>query len=176
MSALGAIALCTSDSDLLDAVSSELGNADPHQRYMDRSDLAGLVLSTHSIVEGQPEEAVADLSKSLSADPWNPTIRARLAKVYLALDQAENARDVLYMDMRDTEDELVSLRGVSRVRSGEKGGEKEVMRAVRARPWEEGRWRELEWAVRAAKDLPEVENQVENGDVQEQVEADVEDA
>lgn len=153
VAALGAVALATDDTDLLDAVSSELATMPLDKRLADRADHAALVLSTHCIAQGEPESAATELAQSLSQQPWNATTRARLARLYMSLGRAEEARNLLYMDMRDTEPELVALRGTARVLAGEKAGVSEVMRAVRGEPWKEERWTSLKWAVRAARDL-----------------------
>ena len=141
ISALGAVALATSDSDLLDAVSSELSNLPEHARFSDLLDLAGLVLCTASLVSEDENDgvdtALSDLAAALQTAPWNTTIRARLARLYMASGKPQEARDVLLMDTRDTEPELVALRGVARVQMGERAGLSEVMRSVRAKPWDE---------------------------------------
>ena len=107
------------------------------------------------MISGDTETATSDLAAALQADPWNTTIRARLASLYLAQGQAGEARDLLYMDMRDTEAELVQLRGIARVQCGEKDGMGEVQRGVRAKPWENGMWKGLEWGVMASEGLEE---------------------
>lgn len=161
VSTLGAIALATDDDDLLDAVSSEIAAMPIDKRLADRSDHAGLVLSTHSLIQGDTEGATTDLAQSLSQDPWNATTRARLARLYIALGRSEDAQNLLYMDMRGTESELTGLRGMARLLMGEKAGTGEVMRAVRGKPWNEARWGDLKWAVETAQNLQEPEHEEE---------------
>lgn len=143
---LGAIAISTSDDDLLEAVTSELASLPPHKRAEDRSDLAGLVLTSNFIIRDHVEEAITALSTSLQTDPWNVAIRARLAKLYLSTGLAEDAANLLLMDLRDTEGKLVGLRAVARLMNADEGGFGEVQKAVRARPWESEAWEQLSWA------------------------------
>lgn len=167
IAALGAIAISTSDDDLLEAVTSELDSLPPHRRAEDRSDLAGLVLTTNSVIKGEAEEATTALSTSLQTDPWNTEIRSRLAKLYLSMGQAEDATNLLLMDMRETEGKLTGLRGVARLMNADEGGFGEVQRGVRARPWEIEAWEGLGWArgIREIAGIEESKEAVqENGD------------
>lgn len=178
ISALGAVALATSDSDLLDAVSSELSNMPAHKRAEDRSDLAGLVLSTASMFASSSSDAdgegvqnaITELAASVQAEPWNTTTRARLAKLYLSSGQAQEARDVLLMDTRETEGGLMALRGMARVQMGEKRGLGEIMKSVRAEPWKEARWDGLAWGVQASAGLDNEVFVPEQGGQEEEVE------
>lgn len=157
---LGAIAISTSDDDLFEAVSSELASMPPHKRAEDRSDLAGLVLSTNSIIHGEVDAATTSLAISLQSDPWNTDIRARLARLFISTGQPEEATNVLLMDMRDTEAAVVGLRGVGRLMNADPEGFGEVQRAVRARPWAKEGWEELGWArgIKAEAGIMEATN------------------
>jgi superkiller protein 3 len=143
---LGAIAISTSDDDLLEAVTSELSSLPPHRRAEDRSDLAGLVLTSNSVIHGDAEEAKTALATALQADPWNTEIRARLAELFLATGQSEEAANLLLMDMRETEGRLTTLRGMARLMNADEGGFGDVQRGVRARPWAGDAWEGLGWA------------------------------
>lgn len=145
-STLGAIALATADDDLLEAVTAELTAMPPHKRAEDRADIAGLVLSTTSILTGDIDEAIVALSTALQSDAWNVEIRSRLAKLYMCTGQPEDAANLLLMDMRDTEPGLTGLRGVARLMSADPDGFGEVQRSVRAMPGTEEPWKQLAWA------------------------------
>ena len=175
VNALAAIALVSSDDDLLEAAISELTSISPQRvAKEDKEGTVALVLSTEALVDGNVPVAVDTLRHGLEAtgESWT---KVRLAKLLLASGEPEQAIALLSppeeaekdgaggavgsggmgAEMKDktvagkdsavVSSRLKSLLGIARIYAGDEAGLKELNAAVGVCPWDEEAWVALAW-------------------------------
>jgi len=158
ISTLGAIAVVSSDEDLIDAAISELQTIPlDRQQTEDPSGQSDLVLYSHALAKGDEQDALAVLEAAVHAQPSCPGARNRLAKMLIALGRAEEAISVLAAQERidRTMDvaETLRLRGIAEVLNANADGVKMSQKAVKLRPWDLVTWQALAWVRRRAEDV-----------------------
>ena len=160
---LAAVALVSSDPDLLEAAISELQTI-PAQRVIaeDRESLVPLVLSTNALVEGHPDDAVKALETALHLSPLDFTTRNRLAKLLIADGKVDEAVALLTIDHSvyktlsvDDKSELLRLRGAARLVAGDGEGMSDLMGAVRVCPWDVKGLEGVAWGRKVLSELGE---------------------
>lgn len=149
---LAAVAITSSDADLIEASISELHQQSPEAKLsQDPVGQSDLVLFLHSLAQSPdaPEDALDILESAVQLRPSDPIARNRLAKAFIASGRYEEANDVLDGVMSrdgDVLSEAYRLKGIARVAAGEEGAGEIVQKAVLIRPWEEKSWEALTWS------------------------------
>jgi superkiller protein 3 len=156
---LAAVALVSSDSDLLDAAISEL-QAIPAGRVVteDPESHVPLVLSTNALVRSLPEEAISALQTALHMVPTDHLTRNRLAKLLIANEKVEEAVELLNVDFGGdvrVKSEGMRLRGVAKILAGVDGGLSDLVGAVRVCPWEVKGMEGVAWGRKILDELKE---------------------
>ncbi|KAL7425055.1 Superkiller protein 3 [Cryptotrichosporon argae] len=136
---VGALAILTSDADLVEAALAELHSLPP-------AGLAHVVLFVHALVEGRQDDALGVLETAVVSDPADARAKVDLARALLALGEAQGADEALAgfrtSDARLAADADVA-RGTARVLDADKPEGRAVERAVMLAPWEAGNWAAL---------------------------------
>ncbi|WWC62437.1 uncharacterized protein I303_105033 [Kwoniella dejecticola CBS 10117] len=150
ISTLAAIAVVSSDVDLVEAAMSELQSRPLETRIKeDPTGQSDLVLYLHALSEGRPDEAHAILEKAVQAKPADVSARNRLAEAFIQAGKAKEAVEVLEsMDkVEDVEDKAASqrLRGTAEILDGREEGLSRLQKSVMVAPWEEEEWNVLSW-------------------------------
>ena len=164
---LAAVALVSSDSDLLDAAISELANISPQRVILeDPESHVPLVLSTHALIDDKPEDAVRAYETALQFVPTDWKTRNRLARLLLDDEKYEEAVDLLNVETgpgvaASVKAEMAKLKGSARILLDDRRGLSGLMAAVKLCPWDEKCWKGLEWGRQAAEGLPEPEVEAE---------------
>lgn len=156
---LAAVALVSSDSDLLEAAISELQTI-PAARVVaeDPESHVPLVLSTNALVDSQPEEAISALQTALHMVPSDLVTRNRLAKLLIANEKVDEAVELLNVDLgKDTsaKSEGMRLRGIAKILAGGEGGLSDLMGAVRVCPWDVRGMEGVAWGRKILDELKE---------------------
>ncbi|KAK8858471.1 hypothetical protein IAR55_002698 [Kwoniella newhampshirensis] len=161
ISTLAAIALVSSDEDLVDAALSELLSRSLENRIKeDPSGQSDLVLYCHAVSEGRPDDAHTVLERGVRANPISSTARNRLAEALIKDGKANEAISVLSATdgMRNGEDDvgIVSrmeiLRGAAEILDGEEAGVGRVQRSVMLAPWAQEGWEAMAWGRKIVAD------------------------
>ncbi|WWC70645.1 uncharacterized protein I206_104596 [Kwoniella pini CBS 10737] len=150
ISTLAAIAMTSSDSDLVEAAMSEMQSRPLEARI--KEDPAGqstLVLYLHALSDGRSEEAHTILENAVQASPANVKARNKLAEAFIQAGKAKEAIEVLEsMDrVENVKDkaQLDSLIGTAQILDGEQSGISKLQKSVMIAPWEEEAWNSLAW-------------------------------
>ncbi|WVQ96835.1 hypothetical protein IAU59_003942 [Kwoniella sp. CBS 9459] len=154
ISTLAAIAIVSSDADLVEAAMSEL-LARPVE-YRVEEDPAGqsdLVLYLHAISEDRPEDAHAILEEAVQANPKSIRARNRLAESLIQSGKAGQAVSILFADgtnknkndIADVRAEQERLNASANILDGDEYGLSHASKSVRLAPWEEENWTTLAW-------------------------------
>lgn len=151
ISTLAAIAVITSDEDLLDASISELTTSPLSARLADRKGLSDLVLSSQALADGDTVKALAILESAYLTRPSSTVDRNRYVQLLIQTENFDTALEILKLngnseklDATETS-ETLSLKGVAGVLAGDEGGLKDLQKAVMLSPWDERCWEGLAW-------------------------------
>ena len=150
ISTLAAIAVVSSDDDLIDAAMTEL-QALPTDRLatQDMSGQSDQVLYPYALVQGDHHKAQAILEDAVHVEPSNSSARNRLAKMLIASGKPEQAIGVLdahtRVDAIEVVAETLRLKGMAEVLIGDEGGLRSLQRAIRLRPSDEVGRQGLAW-------------------------------
>lgn len=156
---LAAVALVSSDTDLLDAAISELRTIPPERvAAEDPESHVPLVLSSHALIEKKPEEAVQILETALNLVPVDIKTRNRLAELLIATQRAEEAVALLAFELGPevspaVKGEMVRLRGLARLVAGDEAGMSDLLGAVKISPWDDKAWKGVAWGRRFIDEL-----------------------
>jgi superkiller protein 3 len=170
ISTLGAIAVLTSDPDLLEATISELNSLPLHARLTDTSGQSDLVLFTHALAEGREEDAIQAFEEAVLIHPSDGRGKNRLAKLLLATGKGEEALRVLRAGEEEGKKagigagggseevaERLAIEGMAEIVEAEADemgvGVARLQKAVMVRPWEVASWEALAWGRQAAVDV-----------------------
>jgi superkiller protein 3 len=160
ISTLAAVAITTSDSDLIEATISELNTQSPETIY--HNDPAGhsdLILFLNSLLTDESEEsAIQILESAIISRPYDTLARNRLAKALIASGRYEDAASALEgVGSADGAvlSESLRLRGVADIVGGgdDTAGMGLVQKSVVVRPWEAAGWEALAWARKVQVDV-----------------------
>ncbi|WWC88759.1 uncharacterized protein L201_003672 [Kwoniella dendrophila CBS 6074] len=150
ISTLAAIAMVSSDSDLVEAAMSELQSRPVQSRI--KEDPAGqsdLVLYLHSLIEGKSEEAHKILEQAAEVSPSSIKARHRLAEAFIQSDKANEAIYVLdgtwKVDDVEAKAELERLIGVAQIQDGVQEGVSKLQKSIMVAPWADDGWNALAW-------------------------------
>nr|XP_019045775.1 superkiller protein 3 [Kwoniella bestiolae CBS 10118]OCF24705.1 superkiller protein 3 [Kwoniella bestiolae CBS 10118] len=153
ISTLAAIAVISSDPDLVEAAISELSSRPVESRI--KEDPAGqsdLVLYLHALVDGNSEEAHKILEGAVQTSPGNIKSRNRLAEALIQSQQTKEAIAVLENEGRvedvESRAKMERLKGTAEILDGEEGGMSRLQKSVVLAPWEEEGWNALGWGRR----------------------------
>lgn len=155
LAALGAVALGSNDTDLIDAAVSELKSLpDDRRAFQDPSGWGDLVLYANALVQGDEAAALGALEAAAVFNPAAPSPRNRLAAAYLEAGKTAAAVTLLgsHRD-RDVSDSAAADRtlGIAATLEGDESSA--LQRAVLLEPWNEKNWEALAWARRAAVEV-----------------------
>jgi hypothetical protein len=149
----------SSDPDLLEAAIGELRSI-PAERVTreDPESHVPLVLSSHSIIDNKPDQAIQSLEAALNLVPTDIKTRNRLAELMIATQKPEEAIALLSFELgpevsSDVKSEMIRLRGLARIVSGDEAGMSDLSRAVKIAPWDEKAWRGVAWARKVLAEL-----------------------
>ena len=150
ISTLGAIAVMSSDEDLIDAAIMEIESIPLERRIVeDPAGQADLVLYAHAVAQGDHDAAFGILEAVNHAQPSDQSARNRLAKSLISSGKAAEAIGVLANEDKSDDSgvrsEMLRLQGISEIMDGEEGGLRRLQESVRAKPWDEEGWRGLAW-------------------------------
>ncbi|WVQ65903.1 uncharacterized protein L199_004081 [Kwoniella botswanensis] len=153
ISTLAAIAVISSDPDLVEAAISELSSRPVESRVKeDPSGQSDLVLYLHAIVGGDTQESHKVLERAVQASPTNVKSRNRLAEALIQVGRSKEANDVLQISGRvedvESKARMESLRGTAEILEGDEGGTSRLQKGVMLAPWEEDGWNALTWGRR----------------------------
>jgi len=156
---LAAVALVSSDSDLLEAAISELQTI-PAARVIaeDPEAHVPLVLSTNALNASDPEEAIAALQTALHTVPTDHITRNRLASLLISNERVEEAAELLNVELgRDVgvKSEGMRLRGIAKILAGDEGGLSDLEGAVRVCPWDVKGMEGVAWGRKILDELKE---------------------
>jgi len=151
ISTLAAVAITSSDSDLIEATISELQTQSPSTIY--HTDPAGhsdLILFLNALSTSE-DKAIEVLESSVISRPYDMVARNRLAKALIAsgrYDDAGHALDGVGSGDGEVLSEGLRLRGIAEIVGGADDtiGLGLVQKSVTVRPWEEAGWEALAWA------------------------------
>lgn len=158
ISTLAAVAITSSDADLIEATISELQTQSPHTKLtQDPAGHSDLILFLHSLLNSSEDAAIEVLESSVISKPYDLVARNRLAKALIASGRYEDATSALAELGGDGEvlSEGLRLRGIAEiVGGGDEGtaGMGLVQKSVVVRPWEEAGWEALAWARKVQVD------------------------
>lgn len=164
ISTLSAVALSSSDLDLLDASISELAGQSAQRKAVDDpTGLSDLVLYANALSQGDEDAALAALQAAVQARPGDAVGRNRLAKALLASGKVEEASTVLAGGLAGTGGdsaliaETLRLKGIAAVLEGadESNGLGALQKSIMLRPWEQTGWEGLAWARKATHEVDE---------------------
>ncbi|WVF69336.1 hypothetical protein IAT40_004112 [Kwoniella sp. CBS 6097] len=167
ISTLAAIAIVSSDADLIEAAMSELLARPIESRVKeDSTGQSDLVLHLHAIAEGRSEDAQAILEEAAQVNPKSTTARNRLAEGLIQSGKAGQAVSVLYREGKDQNKtdgaalraEQERLNALANILDGDEFGLSHASKSVRLAPWEEENWTTLAWTKKL---LAESEEQAE---------------
>ncbi|OCF43903.1 superkiller protein 3 [Kwoniella heveanensis CBS 569] len=165
ISTLAAIAIVSSDADLVEAAMSELLARPIVTRVQaDPTGQSDLVLYLHAISEGRPEDAHAILEEAVQINPNSTKARNRLAEGLIQSGKAGQAVSVLFTesnsrnktDGADVRAEHERLSASANILDGDEFGLSHASKSVRLAPWEEENWTTLAWTK---KSLAEAEDE-----------------
>ena len=172
---LAAVALVSSDSDLLEAAISELANI-PSTRVLveDLESHVPLVLSTHALMDDKPEEAIQAYEKALQLSPADWRTRNRLAKLLLDDERYDQVIGLLEIEIGsgisiEVRSEMMRLRGSAKILKGDKRGLGDLMGAMKIQPSSEKAWSSIQWGLKASEGLPEPEPEIVPGEEKNEV-------
>ena len=159
---LAAVAITSSDSDLIEATISELNTQSPETIY--HNDPAGhsdLILFLNSLLTDgaeSEESAIQILESAIISRPYDIVARNRLAKALIASGRYEDAGSALEgVGSADGEvlSESLRLRGVADIVGGgdDTVGMGLVQKSVLVRPWDAASWEALAWARKVQVDV-----------------------
>jgi superkiller protein 3 len=159
VSTLAAVAITSSDSDLIEATISELQTQSTHAKAtQDPAGHSDLILFLNALPTSE-DQAIEVLESSVISKPYDMVARNRLAKALIGAGRYEDATQALAVLGGDGEvlSERLRLRGIAEIVAGldDKDGMGLVQKSVVVRPWEEAGWEALAWARKV---------QVEGGD------------
>lgn len=149
---LAAVAITSSDADLIEAATSELLQQSAEAKLaQDPAGQSDLVLFLHSLAlhPDQPGEALEILESAVLVRPSDPIARNRLAEALVANGRYEEANAVLDgVSSRDGPvlSEAFRYRGIAQTVSGEDGGMEAIQKGLVLRPWEKQGWEALAWS------------------------------
>lgn len=159
MNTLAAVALVSSDADLLDAAISELKTV-PGDKIAreDPESHVPLVLSSHALVNQKPEEAIQVLESALNLVPTDIKTRNRLAELLIATQRAEEAVALLSFELGsqvgpEIKSEMIRLRGLARMVAGDEAAMSDLSAAVKMSPWDQRAWKGVAWGRQVAHEL-----------------------
>jgi superkiller protein 3 len=152
---LAAVAITSSDSDLIEASITELSTQSPEAKLaQDPAGHLDLVLFLHALSapdQGE-DQAVAALEQAVTTRSYDVVARNRLAKAMIATGRFEEAVSVLE-GVGSADGALLSgclrLKGVAEMVGGGERSETGIgmiQKSVVVRPWETAGWEALAWA------------------------------
>jgi superkiller protein 3 len=158
ISTLAAVAITSSDSDLIEATISELQTQSPHNKlFNDPAGHSDLILFLQALRTSE-DSAIEVLESSVISKPYDLVARNRLAKGLIASGRYEDAIHALEVLGGDGQvlSEGLRLRGIAEIVGGADegvGGLRLVQKSVLVRPWDEAGWEALAWARKAQLDV-----------------------
>lgn len=179
ISTLAAVALVSSDDDLLEASISELHSLSaPRILAEDTRGTVASVLAAHALVESDLDGAIQELEKPTLASATDILSRNKLAKMLIVAGRAEEALSILLVDEPDrdfsqeldntgarklagvagqvgvaTRSETLRLKGIAKILNADESGVSELMASVRVCPWDEENWEAVAWGKRILSEL-----------------------
>ena len=157
---MAAVAITSSDSDLIEATVSELNTLSPETIYHhDPAGHSDLILFLNSLLTDESQEsAIQILESAIISRPYDIVARNRLAKALIASGRYEDAGSALEgIGSADGEvlSESLRLRGVADIVGGgdDTVGMGLVQKSVVVRPWDAASWEALAWARRVQVDV-----------------------
>lgn len=165
ISTLAAVAITSSDADLIEAAISELSTQSPESKLaQDPAGHSDLVLFLHALSEGgeaDHDQAISVLEQAVQMRPYDVIARNRLAKAMIASGRYEEATSVLEgVGSADGAvlSESLRLKGVAEIVGGGEEGESGggfgmIQKGVVVRPWESAGWETLAWAKKVQVEI-----------------------
>ena len=145
---LSAIALISSDDDLIEASISELcsipgdrqSSEDPNDRVTD-------ILVSSSLLQSDAEEAKGILEKAVHHNPSNTSQRTKLAKLLISTGDTSVGEAILDMPFVSgssrERSRLLHLQALSKMMRGDPTGLGAVQKAIKVCPWDREGWKAL---------------------------------